>query len=113
MVKRSGFALIEVIVALTLLSVGLLGVAGSAVLATRLLHEGDASEQALSAALPVLDSLSLLRAPAAGSQQAGNVRLVWGVSTDSVGISTIDLTLTYLNGSALRSTSFRMLSALP
>src|SRR5262245_5695629 len=101
MVKRSGFAPTEVIVALTLLRVGLLGVAGSAVLATRLLHEGDAEERAMSAALPVLDSLSLLRTPVSGSQQAGSVHLAWTVSTDSVGISTIDLTLTYPSGSAL------------
>src|SRR5262245_56332935 len=101
MVKRSGFGLIEVIVALTLLSVGLLGVAGSAVLAGRLIREADADEQAMSEAMPVLDSLTLQRTPSSGSRQAGRARLVWTVSTDSAGISTINLTMTYANGSAL------------
>src|SRR5262245_9566824 len=101
MVERSGFGLIEVSVALTLLSVGLLGVAGSAVLAGRLIREADADERALSEAMPVLDSLTLQRMPSSGARQAGSGRLIWTVNTDSAGISTIDVTVTYANGSAL------------
>ena len=113
MVNRGGFALIEVIVALTLLSVGLLGIAGSAALAGRLMREAEADEQASTEAAQVLDSLTQQRAPTSGFRQAGRVRLTWTVNTDSTGTSTIDLVVTYPNGSALRSATFRALSNVP
>ena len=111
MVRRYGFGLIEVVVALTLLSVALLGIAGTAVLAARMMGAAQADENASLEAMQVLDSLAQLRPPGPGRRQVGSVLLVWTVSTNSAGLSTIDLALRYPNGSALRSASFRALSA--
>ena len=111
MVARPGFGLIEVVVALTLLSVGLLGIAATATLGARMMREGQADEAAAVEALQVLDSLTQLRQPAAGQRQAGRISLTWTVTTDSAGLSTIDLTVRYPNGSGLRSSTFRALSA--
>jgi prepilin-type N-terminal cleavage/methylation domain-containing protein len=46
MVGRRGFGLIEVVVALTLLSVALLGIAATATLSGRMVREGQADEKA-------------------------------------------------------------------
>ena len=110
MVGRRGFGLIEVVVALTLLSVALLGIAGTATLAARMIREAQGDEQATLEAMQVLDSLMQLDTPRTGQRQAGRVALAWTVSTDSAGLSTIDLALRYPNGSALRAAGFRALS---
>ncbi len=55
---RRGFTLIEVLVALILLEVGLLGVVGTLVLAARTLTRGELEERGIAAVERVLDSLS-------------------------------------------------------
>ena len=111
MVRQRGFGLVEVVVALTLLGIALLGMAGTAALAGRMMREAQADELASLEAMQVLDSLVQERPPVSGRRQVGPVLLVWTVSTDSAGLSTIDLALRYPNGSAIRAASFRALSA--
>jgi prepilin-type N-terminal cleavage/methylation domain-containing protein len=111
MVRRRGFGLIEVVVAMTLLSVGLLGIAATVTMAGKMVREGQADEGAALEAMQVLDSLTQQQHPAAGQRQAGRTSLVWTVSTDSSGLSTIDLTVRYPNGSGVRTSNFRALSA--
>jgi prepilin-type N-terminal cleavage/methylation domain-containing protein len=79
MVIRSGFSLIEVVVALTLLSVGLLAVAGSAGSAAALFRQGEQQEEAAFAALQLLDSLALAPNPTAAQTKRGAFQLEWTV----------------------------------
>lgn len=55
---RRGFTLVEVLVALILLEVGLLGVVGTLLLATRTLTHAELEERGAAVAERVLDSLS-------------------------------------------------------
>ena len=112
MVGKRGFGLIEVIVALTLLGVALLGVAGTTTLAARMMREAQADEHATLEAMQVLDSLMQVDTPRTGQRQSGRIALTWTVSTDSTGLNTIDLSLRYSNGGVLRTTSFHALSNL-
>jgi prepilin-type N-terminal cleavage/methylation domain-containing protein len=107
-----GFGLVEVIVALALASVALLGVAGSTVLAGMLVRQARADERAAFEAMQVLDSLSNLVAPASGQRTVGRFQLIWTVSS-TANPSTIDLTVQYANGSRYRTLSFRAFGRLP
>ena len=109
---QRGFGLIEVVVALTLLSVALLGMAATVTLAGRMVHAGQADEEAAVEAMQVLDSIMQVRQPTAGQRRAGRISLAWTVTTDSAGLSTIDIAVRYPNGSQLRTTTFRALSAV-
>jgi len=109
MVKRSGFSLIEVLVAMTLLSVALLGVAGSALYAAQLLRQAQARERSTFEAMQVMDSLAGVRTPSSGQRSVDNIELQWVVSTMSVGPASIDLTVSYRDGSARRIMRFRSL----
>jgi len=57
MVKRVGFTLVEVMVALVVLEVGLLGVVGTLVLAARTLTRAELEEEGAAEVERVLDSL--------------------------------------------------------
>jgi Tfp pilus assembly protein PilV len=112
MVTRGGFGIVEVIVALTLLSVGMLGVAASAIMASRLLRAGEASERDALAALEVIDSLVLAENPTGGARQAGQRYLAWRVATDSLPLLRIEVDVTAADGSSQRSTRFRLMQRL-
>jgi len=81
---RHGFSLVEVIVAMVLLSVGLLGVAGSGLLAGQLLREAEVREDMLNRASSLLDSLLVHDANGAGSVPLARYRLDWTATTDRV-----------------------------
>lgn len=76
MVKQ-GFSLVEVIVAMVLLSVGLLGVAGSGLLASQLLREAELREEMLYRANSLLDSLLINEVKGTGTEQLARYRLDW------------------------------------
>ncbi|HSL69840.1 MAG TPA: prepilin-type N-terminal cleavage/methylation domain-containing protein [Longimicrobiales bacterium] len=113
MVKpRPGFGLVEVIVALMLASVALLGVAGSAVLASLLVRQARADEQAAFEAMQVLDSLSQVVSAVSGQRDVGRFHLAWTIS-HAAGPATIDLAVQYSNGTRRRTLYFRALGRLP
>ena len=78
--RRGAFSLVEVIVALTLLSVGLLAVAASAAMAATVLRQSELAEEAAFAASQVLDSLAVAAAPVSARQSRGPLELEWTVS---------------------------------
>jgi prepilin-type N-terminal cleavage/methylation domain-containing protein len=74
--RRAGFTLVEVLVALVVLEVGLLGVAGALFLAARTMNRADAIERGVGVVELVLDSLRSRGAAGAGSArwEGGDVR---------------------------------------
>jgi len=83
--NRSGYALAELIVAVTLLAIGLLTAAGTAVLAMRWLGQARAEEIAVTHALAILDSVAASPAAAAGSQSVDGVEFRWSVASEATG----------------------------
>jgi prepilin-type N-terminal cleavage/methylation domain-containing protein len=78
---RPGFSLVELIVALTILAVGLLALAGTAVVAQRTLASADATERAARAAALVIDSLFVHDAPTSGRRAVYGTDVRWAVSS--------------------------------
>jgi prepilin-type N-terminal cleavage/methylation domain-containing protein len=107
---RPGFGLIEVLVALTLLGIVMLGVAGSTLLAARLLGEAEATEQSALAALHVMDSLVQEASPANGERVAGRLAIRWQVQRDST-LQSIAVSVTFPNGSTMRTVHYRLVHA--
>jgi prepilin-type N-terminal cleavage/methylation domain-containing protein len=80
----SGFGLVELIVAMTLLSVGVLGLVAASTLAQQSLNAAAATAQATNIAAALADSL--LRsadADTAGERAVGNLPVRWTVQADS------------------------------
>lgn len=86
MVKQ-GFSLVEVIVAMVLLSVGLLGVAGSGLLASQMLREAELREDMLNRTSRLLDSLLVNGVTGPGEQQLARYRLEWTASPEIVEVT--------------------------
>jgi prepilin-type N-terminal cleavage/methylation domain-containing protein len=76
-----GFSLVELIVALTLLAVVMIALAGSALVAQRSFVEAGATERAVSAAAAVLDSLLRVPAPESAARRIDGIVLEWDVAT--------------------------------
>jgi type IV pilus modification protein PilV len=76
---RSGFTLIEILVALTLLSVGVLAAAGTLLAARTTLVSAERLHVATQSAADVADSLLSVPAPSAGSKQSGWGRVSWSI----------------------------------
>ena len=75
-----GFTLAEILVALVLLEVGLLGAAGSLVLATRVLHRARDLEWAVQSAWSAADSLVYVGATEGGEREEPFGLMRWSVS---------------------------------
>ena len=90
----AGFALVELMVAIVVLAVGVLGAVGVAVQATRRLNEAAVREAALMAATVVLDSLVAHPAPAAGSRRVDGFPTEWTTTPEAGGLR-IDVVVTY------------------
>jgi prepilin-type N-terminal cleavage/methylation domain-containing protein len=103
--RSAGFGLIELIVALMILSVGLLALTGAAAVAQRSLVGAQALEEGVDAAALVLDSLMRDPAPAAGARWAGRTRVQWSVEPDSIA-DMIRLTVTVRDGTRERQLTF-------
>lgn len=104
--RRSGFGLVELIVALTILSFGLLALTGAAAVAQRSFISAQAMEDGTSMAALVIDSLMRVPAPVAGERQEGRTRARWLVQEDSAA-SVIDVTVTVSDGARQRQLTFR------
>lgn len=77
---RAGFSLVELIVALLLLSMGLVALAGAAAVAQLSFAEAAAAEHAANAAAAVIDSLMREPAIQSGSAGLGMVDVQWTVT---------------------------------
>lgn len=84
MVRRSGFSLVEMTVAMLLLSVGLLGVAGTGLLAARMQREAEGREAMLERAGSVLDSLVTHDVAGAGTNADPRFLLDWVATVEQV-----------------------------
>lgn len=76
-----GFTLVEIVIALVVLSVGLLGLAATAALTTRMVAQGQRHSNTAALANRRLEILRVASCPAlaAGSETVGQVRLTWTV----------------------------------
>ncbi|MEX1183644.1 MAG: prepilin-type N-terminal cleavage/methylation domain-containing protein [Gemmatimonadota bacterium] len=92
MKAHAGFGLIEAIVAMTLLTVGVLGLAAAAAVAQRSFASADAIERAAYAGAAVLDSLMYESAPAPGQREIRGARVSWTVRP-AEGVSRIAATV--------------------
>jgi prepilin-type N-terminal cleavage/methylation domain-containing protein len=101
-----GFGLVELIVALTILSFGILALTGAAAVTQRSFLGAQAMEDGTSTAAVVIDSLMREPAPVAGERQQGRTRAQWLVLEDSVA-TVIDVTVTVNDGSGQRQLAFR------
>jgi prepilin-type N-terminal cleavage/methylation domain-containing protein len=83
--NRSGFTIIEVIIAITMLAIGLLAMLGATAATIRVLGEGDRMVTAAYQATGQLEQLEALGCDAAsgGSDTQQNVNLTWTVAGDS------------------------------
>jgi prepilin-type N-terminal cleavage/methylation domain-containing protein len=103
---RSGFSMVELVVALTLFSVGILGLASAAVLAQRQLAAADAIERSARAAAAVLDSLVLEPSLADGRSSQHGATVRWTVAVDSF-LTTIVADVEVGDGVHTRRVEFR------
>lgn len=102
---RAGFGLVELIVALLILSIGLVALTGAAAVAQRSLTGARAFEEAAETAELVLDSLMREAAPVSGERRAGRTAVHWTVLDDSIAVR-IDLTVSVLDGPRERRLKF-------
>lgn len=79
MTTRRGMSLVELIVALAVLGIGVLGLVGAASVAQRAFTGADAAERAARTAAQVIDSLMLVPLPVAGERIIDGVRAAWTV----------------------------------
>jgi type II secretory pathway pseudopilin PulG len=77
MVKRGGFTLVEVIVAISLLTLAVLTFAASVTVAAAMLRSAGREEAAARLAASLLDSLLLEPAPGSGSVRNGDLTAEW------------------------------------
>jgi type II secretory pathway pseudopilin PulG len=76
---RAGFTLLEVVVALLVLEIAVVGAVGLLVLASSTLSRAERLERATALAEGVLDSLAAEDAPAGGSASYGAGEVAWTV----------------------------------
>jgi prepilin-type N-terminal cleavage/methylation domain-containing protein len=79
---RRGFTLVEVLMAVLVLEVGFVGVAGTLLLAARTMRRAESLERAVTEAAWLYDSVSSLGDAGAGEIPAGAGRLRWSVGAD-------------------------------
>ena len=107
MSARRGFGLIELVVALTILAFGVLGLAAAALMAQRAFMTADALQRAGTAASIVLDSLMRQTDPASGERIIDNVTVRWIARSTGRDITAIDLTAELTDGGALRAVTYQ------
>lgn len=103
--RYAGFGLVELIVALLILSVGLVALTGAAAVAQRSLAGARASEEAADLVELMLDSLMGEAAPVSGARREGPATVQWTVREDSAAVR-IDLDVMVLDGPRQRRLAF-------
>jgi prepilin-type N-terminal cleavage/methylation domain-containing protein len=84
---RAGFSLAEVIVAMTLLSIGTLAVAATGFVAAQAFTRAEMQEQVLRGAEQILDSLAALPGNAAGARDIHGAHLAWTAADSASAIT--------------------------
>lgn len=79
---KSGFSLVEVVVALVVLEVAILGAVGTVVVASRTMSEAESIESAVSALEGTADSLSATATAGHGDKVVAGGRIHWEVQSD-------------------------------
>ena len=103
--RPAGFGLVEVIVALTILSIGMLALTGAASVAQRSFIGARALQEGTDAAAVVLDSLMREPSPLPGTRRVGRADAQWSIGQDSVAM-TIRLTIRVSDGARVRRLDF-------
>jgi prepilin-type N-terminal cleavage/methylation domain-containing protein len=103
-----GFGLVELIVALTVFSVGVLALAGAAAMAQRAFASAEAIERAAHVAAAVIDSLLRQPSPAAGQRIQPGASARWTIVSDSVA-HRVELDVEVSDGGRTRHFDFRTL----
>lgn len=85
MVRRRGHSLVELLVALTVLGVGLGAVSAASVFAMRSTNDALLRERAVILGVGTLDSLTALRAPGGGTRHVSGIRMEWVVDASTDG----------------------------
>jgi type II secretory pathway pseudopilin PulG len=104
---RFGFGLIELVVALTIVAVGVLALAAAALTAQRAFMSADALQRAGAAATMVLDSLMHQTDPAAGERLLDNCNLRWTARAAGRDLTVIDMTVELLDGGLPRTVTLQ------
>ena len=112
MIRRHGFTLAEVLVAMMLLGIGVLSLAAAAAAGRSALREAAAESRALLAGSSVLDSLVRLTAPQPGSLTVGPDSVSWSATPISAGVR-IDLAVRFRDGTAARTLALTGVAAPP
>jgi prepilin-type N-terminal cleavage/methylation domain-containing protein len=89
-VARSGFSLTETVVALALLSIIAIGVAGSGVAAAQMFRSAELHERALREGESILDSLLTLPSNGAGTRNVQHATVTW-LAADSGGATAVSV----------------------
>lgn len=97
--SRNGFGLVEAIVALVLLSVGLLGLVGTAVVAQRSFNRAAAVERSARIAGALIDSLLTADHAVDGARTQHGVAVSWTVSRAS-GLVAVTAEIVSVHGAA-------------
>ena len=109
MTDRRGFTLVEIIVAILILSVGLLGLVTTAAITTRMIGQGQRySETSTLAAqqFEILRSQSCA-AMTAGTRSAGSFNVTWTISVVAGGrAQALDVVVTSPTGRGMRADTF-------
>ena len=108
MKAERGFSLVEVVVAILILTVGVLGLAASAGTITRLTGEGGRTGGAAAAAETRFE---ILRATpcaslANGTATSGRYAVAWRVTSVTALLRNVDVSVSYNAGRSTRTTSF-------
>ena len=104
MVIRRGFSLVEIIVALTLLSVAMLGVAGSGLMAAQLLAQAELHEAVTIRAQSILDSLVIHEVVGSGRVRLTPFDIDWTATQED---ATVNVTHQTIPAFTLKASKWR------
>lgn len=103
---RQGFSLVELIVAMTIIAVGLMALAGTAAVAHRSFIVAEAVERGTAVAAVVLDSLIREPSPVSGERDFEQALARWSVVRDSIETA-ISLTVDVVHAGKTEQLVFR------
>lgn len=109
--RRAGFTIVEVVVAVMILSVGVLGLAGAAAIVTRMMGASEMQSDASTVAAARFETLRGTRCPlASGSASSAGINERWTVQAlGNAGYRMYEVmdSVTYQNRSGQRGKSYR------